>query len=117
MAFAVARRLCYLKIDLDKILNNTRKLKAKCAEHTGTYFCVFCHLDIVNVELFFFKLLKMNFFDIVLIFAQNIYCGYTSIHSLCFGAKIRKIDIPLHTQVLRYKSGVQGGVHFTDMFS
>ena len=27
-------------------------------------------------------------------------------HNLCFGAKIRKIGIPLHTPVLLYKSGV-----------
>ena len=26
--------------------------------------------------------------------------------NLCFGAKIRKIDLPLHTLVLLYKSGV-----------
>ena len=62
-------------------------------------------------------------FDIFLIFAQNIHCGCTlepprtSTHNLCFGAKIRKIGIPLHTPVLLYKSGVQGGIHYTDMFS
>ena len=41
---------------------------------------------------------QMKFFDIFLIFAQNIDCGYTlepeavltSTHNLCFGAKIRK---------------------------
>ena len=38
----------------------------------------------------------------------------TCTHNLCFGAKIRKIDIPLHTPVLLYKSGVQGGIHYTD---
>ena len=81
-----------------------------------------------------FLALKMeNFllinFDIFLTFAQNIDCGYTlepprrdeavltSTHNLCFGAKIRKIGIPLHTQVLLYKSGVQGGIHYTDTFS
>ena len=57
-------------------------------------------------------------FDIFLIFAQNIDCGYTlepprrgeavltSTHNLCFGAKIRKLGIPLHTPVLLYNSGV-----------
>ena len=54
----------------------------------------------------------LKFFYIFLIFAQNIDCGYTleppltSTHNLCFGAKIRKIGIPLHTPVLLYKSGV-----------
>ena len=41
----------------------------------------------------------------------------TSTHNLCFGAKIRKIGIPLHTPVLLYKRGVQGGIHYTDVFS
>ena len=72
-------------------------------------------------------------FDIFLIFAQNIDCGYnlepprwggsyeylqsmfwsknseavlTSTYNLCFGAKIRKIGTPLHTPVLLHKSGV-----------
>ena len=47
--------------------------------------------------------------DIFLIFAQNIDYRYTletSTRSLCFGGKIRKIGIPLHTPVLLYKSGV-----------
>ena len=56
-------------------------------------------------------------FDNFRIFAQNIDCGYTSTHNLCFGAKIGKIGIPLHTPVLLYKSGVQEGTHYTDMFS
>ena len=51
---------------------------------------------------------------------QNIACGYplepprvlTSTYNLCFGAKIRKIGIPLQTPVLLYKSGVQGGNTF-----
>ena len=33
----------------------------------------------------------------------------TSTHNQCFGAKIRKIGIPLHTPVLLYKSWVWGG--------
>ena len=41
----------------------------------------------------------------------------TSTHNLCFGSKIRKIGIPLLTPFLLYKSGVRGGLHFTDMFS
>ena len=35
----------------------------------------------------------------------------TSTHNLCFGAKIRKISIPLHTPVLLYKSGFKVGVY------
>ena len=41
----------------------------------------------------------------------------TSTHNLCFGAKIRKIGIPLQTPVFLYKSGVQGCKHCTVMFS
>ena len=72
-----------------------------------------------NIQRFFLALKIENFplkiFDIFLIFAQNIDCVcmlepvLTSTHNLCFGAKIRKIGIPLHTPVLLYKSGVQGG--------
>ena len=61
---------------------------------------------------------QLKNFDIFLIFAQIIDCGYTlepprrggsneypltSTHNLYFGAKI---GIPLHTPVLLYKSGV-----------
>ena len=69
---------------------------------------------------------QLKNFDIFLIFAQNIYCGYmlelprrggSNEYPLCFGAKIRKIGIPLHTPVLLYKSGVPGGIHYRDMFS
>ena len=59
---------------------------------------------------------QWKFLDIFLIFAQNIDCGYTlepphrggsnEYLNLCFGAKIRKIGIPLHTPVLLYKSGI-----------
>ena len=70
---------------------------------------------------------QQKMFDIFLIFAQNIDFGtrqnrlaeavLTSTHNLCFGANIRKIGIPLHTPVLLYNSGVQGGIYYTDMFS
>ena len=36
-------------------------------------------------------------------------------HNLYFGAKIRKIGIPLQTQVFLYKSRVKGGIHHTGM--
>ena len=55
---------------------------------------------------------------IFLIFAKNIDCGYTlelprpggsnECHNLCFGAKIRKIGMPLHTPVLPYRIGYKG---------
>ena len=38
-----------------------------------------------------------------------------STHNLCFGAKIRKIGIPLYTPVLLYKSGVQRDIHYMDI--
>ena len=56
-------------------------------------------------------------FDIFLIFAQNIDCGYTlepPRHNLCFGAKIKKkIGIPLRTPVLLYKTVGFKGVNIT----
>ena len=65
--------------------------------------------------------------DIFLIVAQNIGCGYTlepprrggskEYPQSMFWSKIRKIGIPLQTPVFLYKSGVQGGIHRTDMFS
>ena len=71
--------------------------------------------------------LKMENLAYFNMFAQNIDCGYTleppheavltSTHNLCFGAKIRKIGIPLQTPVFLYKTGVYGGMHCTDMFS
>ena len=62
-----------------------------------------------------------------LIFAQNIDCGYTlepprrgssnEYPQSMFWSKIRKIGLPLHIPILLYKSGVQGGIHYMDMFS
>ena len=63
-----------------------------------------------------------------LIFAQNIDCGYTLEpprrggskeypQSMFWSKYKKKIGIPLHTPVLLYKSGVEGGTHYTDMFS
>ena len=48
------------------------------------------------------NIFQLKKFDIFLIFAQNI-----DTHNLCFGAKIRKIGIPVYTPGLLYKSGVQ----------
>ena len=41
----------------------------------------------------------------------------TSTHNLCFGAKIRKIGIPLHTSVLVSLKWGSRGILYTDMFS
>ena len=77
---------------------------------------MYFHYEILPMQYFdFSKLVKQEIFqektfDIFLIFAQKIDCGYkavlTSTQNLCFGAKIRKTGIPLHTPVLQYKSGV-----------
>ena len=80
----------------------------------NVYLCV-CNQHYENMPMQYAEILKVvknesfhpNFFYIFLIFAQNIDCGVlTSTHNLCFGAKIRKIGISLHTPVLLYKSGV-----------
>ena len=64
------------------------------------------------------KIFSGIIFDIILIFAENIDCGYTlesprrggsnEYPQSMFSAKIRKIGIPLQTPVLLYKSRVQG---------
>ena len=71
--------------------------------------------------------LLLKNFDIFLSFAQNIDCGYTlesprrggsnEYPQSMFWSKNKKKGIPLHTPVLLYKSGVQVGIHYTDMFS
>ena len=68
-------------------------------------------------------LLEKN--DIFNIFPQNINCGYTfepppkavltSTHNLCFGSKNKKIRYTAVTPTLLYKSGVYGGIYYTDM--
>ena len=66
------------------------------------YTEIFCALKIGNFQL--------KIFDIFLIFAQNIDCGYSlmSTHNLCFGAKIRIIGIPMYTQFCYIKVGFKG---------
>ena len=59
---------------------------------------------------------QKKIFNIFLILAQNIDCGYTlepprrggsnEYPQSMFGAKIRKIGLPLQTPVFLYKSGV-----------
>ena len=59
-----------------------------------------------NKQRFSFKIeyFQRKKFDIFLIFAQNIDCGYTLEPPR--RAKIRKISIPVQTPVFLYKSGV-----------
>ena len=66
-----------------------------------------------HVIFFLYKLKLFSRNVIFLVFAQNIDSGYTlaeavlmSTHNLCFGEKLRKIGILLHTPVLLCKSGV-----------
>ena len=83
-------------------------------ENTPMYYIYFS--EVAKIENF-----QQKMFDIFLIFAQNIDCGYTlepprrggsnEYPQSMFGAKIRKIDIPLHipllhTPVFLYKYGV-----------
>ena len=44
----------------------------------------------------------------LLVFSRTAEAVLTSTHNLCFGAKIRKIGIPLQTPVFLYKSGFKG---------
>ena len=49
-----------------------------------------------------------DIFDIFLIFAQNIDCGYTLEPPLCFGAKIRKNVYPSKPHFFYIKVGCKG---------
>ena len=72
----------------------------------------------IQVRKFFSPVKTENFIRKILIFFLFLLKAVlTSTHNLCFGAKIRKIGIPLHTPVLLYKSKVQGGKYYTEMFS
>ena len=84
------------------------------------YTEIFLALKIENFQL--------KNFDIVLIFAQNIDCGYTletasvgggsnEYQQSKFWGKNKKKWHTLRTPVLLYECGVQGGIHFTEMFS
>ena len=70
---------------------------------------------------------RIFFIYIFLIFAQNIDCGYTLEpprrgdsneypHSM-FWSKNKKIRYTPSYPSFEYKSGIQGGIHYTDMFS
>ena len=71
---------------------------------------------------------QQKIFDIFLIFAQNIDCGYilepprrggsNEYPQYMFWSKNEKNGFnPLQSPVLLYKTGVHGGKHYTDMFS
>ena len=55
---------------------------------------------------------KKRIFLIYLLKTLIVEAVLMSTHNLCFGEKIRKVCYPL-----LYKSGVQGGIHYRDMFS
>ena len=98
--------------------------------YTFIMFCYFTSIlhcthyenfAIQYMEIFFCcKIEKFSRKKLILLifFSQNIDCGYTlephhqavlsSIHNLCFGAKTRKIGVPLHTPVLLCKMGYKG---------
>ena len=82
------------------------------------------HTDIFKVVK---KKTKIFSFDIFLVFSQNIDCGYTLEQSRrggyneypqsMFWSKNKKNRYTPAFPALLYKSGGQGGIHFTDMFS
>ena len=85
----------------------------KLAHAINRYFLAF---EIENFQL--------KNFDIFLIFAQHIdnlwvlvrTAVLMSTHNICFGAKIRKIGIPLHTSVFFYIKVGFKGVYITQTF-
>ena len=62
------------------------------------------------------KILKISigfFFYILIFLLKTLIVGTEAV----LGSKIRKKGIPLYTPVIKYKSGVQVGIRFMDMFS
>ena len=94
--------------------SRTKKhLKIILGEHQ-----LFVEHSVRKIQRFLKKIIQLKIFDI---FGEAV---LTSIHNLCFGAKLRKIGVLLQNLHFLYKSGVQG-VHFswtclpdvpTDMF-
>ena len=75
-----------------------------------------------------FGAISVEFCLYFLIFAQNMDCRYTlepprrsgsdkDPQSMFWSKNKKKKGIPLHTAVLLIRSGVHGGIHYTDMFS
>ena len=87
------------------------------------------HAHATNIDFLALKFrnFQLKNFDIFLNFAQNIDCGYriepprrggsNEYPQSMFWSKNKKMGIPLHTPILLYKSGVQGGIHFMDMLA
>ena len=70
-----------------------------------------------------FKVVKNEIFcrkkNDIFLYLLKTDCGHTlePPRRSMFWSKIRKIGIPLQTPFLLYKSGGEGSVYFTDMFS
>ena len=84
------------------------------------YTEIFCAIKIGNFQL--------KIFDIFLIFAQNIDCGYTLEpprrggsneypQSMFWSKNNKNRYTPVYPSFLLDKSGVQRGIHYTEMFS
>ena len=69
-----------------------------------------CPCNIGRFLSFKSEIFQPKIFDVFLIFAQNIDCEavLTCTHNVCFGEKIRRIGIPLHTQFCYIKVGFTG---------
>ena len=65
--------------------------------------CLGLHFGVCKLDRFPVEAYNQENMSVQYILAEAV---LTSTHNLCFGAKIRKIGIPLHTPVLLYKSGV-----------
>ena len=98
------------------------------------FFCHFARYAISVPQLYteLFSAIKIENFtrkknDIFLIFGQNIGCGYTlepprrssflRVPTIYVLEKKYEKGIPLYTQFYLYKSGVYGGIHYTDIIS
>ena len=113
--------------DTSLVTSNPHSQVAECAsiecdDVTVRVTCIITKTCPCNIQRLFSEAKIENFIGKISIFynvfAQNIDCGYTLEPPRRSGsneyprAKIRKLGIPLHTQVFLYKSGIFNGVYF-----
>ena len=128
--------MCSVVLTLFKMFSFMRRcvillFAVELFHHSSQFQCLSLHYENTPMQRFLScKNLKISvdFFYIFLIFAQNRDCGYTlepprrggsnEYPQSMFWTKNKKNRCtPANPSFFLYKSGVSGGIHYTDMFS